>query len=205
MTMKISVLLSRILVLSLISTQAFADENQFISPTLGLKLTKPSTWHFVSANTYLEKMKEVKWDDPGAQEHWNQALRAPVVVISQFPLNHNGINPSFKLDVKPYGVIPSGLSGKEVIARLIPMMQQRFRNFRIDTAPVDVELGNRQAGHAKMTYVSRSTTSVDFEITTQIWSVPMKSYVFLLGATYAPNSKASEAEVSKIAQSISIE
>ncbi|KQZ31267.1 hypothetical protein [Duganella sp. Root1480D1] len=203
--MRISALLSATLAFSFISADVLADSNEFISPTLGLKLTKPSAWHFVSANTYLEQMKQVKWDEPGVQEHWNQALRAPVVVISQFPANHNGINPSFKIDAKPYGVIPSGISGKEVIAKLIPLMQQRFKKFRIDTAPAEVTLGSQQAGYAKMTYVSTSTTGVDFEITSQIWSVPMKSYLFILGATYAPNSKASEAEVKKIAQSISIE
>lgn len=202
--MKISVL-SRILFLSLISNVAFADDNQFTSPTLGFKMTKPAAWSFVSANTYLEKMKEVKWDDPAAQDHWNQALRAPVVVISKFPISHNGINPNFKVDVKPYGVIPAGISGKEALAGLIPLFQQRFKNVKIDSAPAEVTFGNQRAGHAKMTYVSRSTTGIDVELTTQMWTVPMKSYIFIAGATYAPNSKASEAEAVRIAKSISID
>ena len=203
--MKIPVLLSRILVFSLISSPAFADENQFISPTLGLKMTKPKTWHFVSANTYLDNMKQIKWGDPDEQEHWNQALRAPVVVISQFPSTHDGLNPNFKVDVKPYGVIPSGLNGQEVLAKLIPLMQQRVKNFKLDIAPIEVPLGGQRAGYAKSTYVSTSTNGVNIDMTSQIWAVPMKSYVYLIGATYAPNSKASEAEVRKIAQSITIE
>lgn len=203
--MKILSFLLKVFAFSLFTLPAFGQSNQFSSPTLGFKLTKPTSWHFISANAYLEQMKQVKWDDPSAQEHWNKAVRAPVVVISQFPSNHNGINPNFKVDVKPYGVIPEGLSGKEIISKLIPMMQQRFKNFRIETTPAEVTIGNQNAGHARVTYVSTSSTGIDLEITTEIWSIPMKSYVFILGATYAPNSKASRATIQKIASSIMIE
>lgn len=203
--MKFSALLLGSLALSLISTTAFADSNQFVSQTLGFKLNKPQNWHFVSANTYLEQMKRIKWGDPDFQEHWNQALRAPVVVISEFPSNHNGINPSFKVDAKPYGVIPSGLTGKEVLARFIPLMQRKFKNLRIDSVPAEVTLGNQRAGHTKMTYTSTSSTGIDVEVTSHMWSVPMKHHVFIIGATCAPNSKSSESEILNIANSISIE
>lgn len=188
-----------------LSFSVSADENTFSSPTVGFTLKKPTAWHFVSANTYLEQMKQIKWGDAAEQERWNSALRAPIVVISEYPPKHNGLNSSFKVDAKPYGAIPSGLSGSEILANLIPVMQQRFKNFHVDIEPTERTLGNQKAGYFKATYVSTSTTGIDVKQSSEMWVVPMKYYLFMIGATYGPESKKAATEIQRIAQSISIE
>ena len=46
------------LALSLSFATMAADENTFESQMLGFSLTKPESWNFVSANTYLQRTKE---------------------------------------------------------------------------------------------------------------------------------------------------
>ncbi len=180
------------------------DEDKFVSQTLGFEVTKPTSWSFMSANTYLEQMSQVRLSDEEYQEHFLQALRAPVVVITKRPSTYPGYNPSFKADVKPYGVIPKGSSGIEALEAMIGKIHHLAKEFRAEVSPENAVIGSKNGGYAKYSYVVTSSTGVDVPLTTEMWVVPLKSYVYIIGASYLQGSKDEPEEMKSIVQSIAI-
>jgi hypothetical protein len=150
-------------------------------------------------------MKQVKTLDKEYQEHFNQALRAPLVVITKHPASYPGVNTSFKADVKPYGVIQKGTSGAEALDAVIIQLRRLVKDLKISKGPAKTVVGGQNAGYVKMNYVTVSTTGIEVALTSEMWAVPRENYIYLLGASYKLGSLDSSKEIESIVQSISIQ
>jgi len=192
------------LALSLAFATMAADENTFESQMLGFSLTKPESWHFVSANTYLQRTKEATLNDPEMDKRWKESMRAPLVVIAKYPINHPDVNTTVKADAKPYGQLSSTSSGVDIINTLLPVFQKNFHEFQIEKGPFEVTLSGHKGGYIKINYVS-VTTAGRYPSTSEMWIVPRENVFFILGGGYKRGAKEAPHEIAQIIQSVSIE
>jgi hypothetical protein len=189
-----------------ISTGAHAkDDNLFTSPTLGFHITKPTAWRFVSANTYLDQMKEMRFADAEFQRQWSQAIRAPVVVIAKHPPDFNEVNTTFKVDVKPYGVIPEKSTGVTAFQVLVPNLKRVTKDFNVEEGPREAVVGGRNGAYLRASYFVTSSTGVQVALTSEMWVIPLSNYIYIIGGSYKKGSDSGPSEVAAIMKTIAID
>lgn len=181
-----------------------AEQNIYHSQMLGFTVEKPDAWTFLSANTYLEQTKQLKLNDPEMQKNLQESLRAPLVVITKQPPDNDDVNTSFKADAKPFGQLPPGTSGVEIIKLLLPVLRANFTGFDIVTGPVEVTVSGKKAGYIKMHYLN-VTAAGQHPSASEMWIVPRKDYFFILGGAYSRQATAAPGELAQIVSKVKID
>lgn len=181
------------------------DRNTYISQMLGFKVTKPESWNFVSANTYLDQTKQMKLNDKELQQRWSETIRAPLVVITKYPASHPDVNTSFKADVKPYGQLPTTSSGVDILNVILKSLGSVFKNLTIEQSPIEITLANHKAGYMKISYVNVAQDGREYPSTSEMWVVPRKNHFFMLGGGYKRGDKAGPKELQSILTTLRIE
>jgi hypothetical protein len=109
----IPVVLSLIL---LIGTALAGDTNNtFKSVTVGFEVTKPQSWRFITAEQNLENLKRTKLSDEEFQRMMLKYATAPLVAMMKYPEPFDDLNPSYKVNVKPFGRL-KGTDPKQILA-----------------------------------------------------------------------------------------
>lgn len=189
-----------------VSVQALEGDT-FTSQTLGFSIAKPTSWVFVSANNYIENLKQVKLNDKEAQKQFQEALRAPLVVMSKTSSEYNAINPNFKVDVKPAQRFPRGAQGIDVVNMIVNGIRKAnvVKNLIIEEPPKKLLLAEHKAGYVKMSYKTVSSTGVEIPLESHIWVIPNQNNIYIIGGSYMQGDNESAAEIIKISETIKIE
>ena len=75
-----------VVILFLISNPAFAESsNNFEDKITGLKLSKPSSWQFVTIELHYENLKRIEIGDKEFHEHIIKHSSVPLVAIMKYP------------------------------------------------------------------------------------------------------------------------
>ena len=130
------------LVLAAPAAAAFAgDTNAFSNPTAGFALTKPAGWHYLSAAQNMDNIKRMKLSDEEFHAMMKQYASAPLVAMSKYQEPFDDVNPSFKVNLRPYGQL-KGIPATELIKLILPQFQKTFKDFALVQAFLADYLGN---------------------------------------------------------------
>ncbi|OWQ86180.1 hypothetical protein CDN99_20285 [Roseateles aquatilis] len=182
-----------------------AGEERLGSASLGVSIVKPKDWHIRSSNETLALAKMLKPSDPEAERRWRDAMRAPLVVVAKYPAAHQGLNPAFRVDVKPYGSVPSNASGAAIVEAMANMLKANFKDMQVEKGPLDLSLKGQKAGYIKLNYVNVSTTGFRFPTTAEFWAIPRKDHYVVLGGSYGTGDAAVEADMAAIVKTVSFD
>lgn len=181
------------------------DSTAFSSPTAGLQLTKPSEWSYQTAAQNMDNIKAVKLSDAELHAAMQKYATAPLVAMTKFPEPFDDVNPSFKVNIKPYG----GLKGKlpqEIISLVVPQFQKAFKDFVLVQSPTEVVVSGIKSAYARMNYSLEIPDGRSFPITSELWVVPRGDYFFLIGAGTRQDEKTgSREEIQSILKTVKIE
>ena len=111
-----------------------ADPGVFNNPTVGLEVTKPPEWVYMTAEQNLENIKALKLNDEEFHAAIQKYATAPLVAMAKFPEPFEDVNPSFKVNIRPYGGL-KGRSPQEVIHFVVPQFQKAFKDFVLVQRP----------------------------------------------------------------------
>lgn len=193
-----------VLILSVGSSRA-AEPDIFHNPTAGLWITKPAQWNYVTASQNMDNLKATKLSDEEFHAAMQKFATVPLVVMSKFPESFDDVNPSFKVNLKPYG----GLKGKtpeEMISLVVPQFQKVFKDFALVQPPTEVLVSNIKSGYARMNFTMEAPDGRTFPTTSELWIVPHGSYFFMIGAGTRQDEKTgSREEIQGILKSVRIE
>lgn len=186
--------------------QAAAGEPEvFNNPTAGLKLTKPASWHYVSAAQNLENIKAMKLSDEEFHAAMKKYAAAPLVAMTKHPEPFDDVNPSLKINIKPFG----GLKGRppqDVVNLIVPQFQKVFKDFELVQPPMEVEVSGIKSAYARMNYTMEIPDGRTFPITSELWIVPRGDYFFMIGAgTRQDERTGSREEIQGILRELKIE
>lgn len=182
-----------------------AETDRYGSPSLGVSVAKPESWHIRSANEVLAQAKLLKPSDPAAEQRWRESMRAPLVVMAKYPASHAGFNPSFRLDAKPYGSVPKDASGSAIVEAMANMLKSNFKEVTVEKGPLDLTLQGRKAGYVKINYVNVSTTGVRLPTTAELWAVPRQDHYVVLGGSYGKGDAALAQEMAAIVKTVTFD
>jgi hypothetical protein len=188
-----------------ISYSSADQSNVFISPTAGFKITKPADWHYTTVAENLENIKAMKLNDKKFHEAMQKYATAPLVAMTKFPEPYDDINPSFKVNIKPYGQLKEK-SPTELINLVIPQFQKMLNDFELVQPPIEVDVSGIKSAYARMNYIMQIPDGNSFLITSEIWIVPRSDYFFMLGAGTRQDEKTgSRKEIAAILDTVKIE
>ena len=177
----------------------------FTSPTAGFKVTKPIGWHYVTAAQNLENLKATKLNDQEFQAAMLRYATAPLVAMTKFPEPYDDLNPSFKVNIKPFGQL-KGKAATDIIGLILPQFQKAFKDFKLVQPPTEVEIAGIKSGHARINYSLQTPDGSLFPTTSELWIVPRGDYFFILGAGTRQDEKTgSRKEIANIIRSVKIE
>ena len=177
----------------------------FQSPTAGFQLTKPAEWTYMTATQNLENIKAVKLSDEEFHEAMQKYATAPLVAMTKYPEPYDDVNPSFKVNIRPYG----GLKGKtpeDLINLVVPRFQKMFKDFVLVQPPTEAMVSGMKSGYARMNYTMEIPDGRTFPTTSELWIVPRGDYFFMIGAGTRQDEKTgTREEIRAILETVKIE
>lgn len=185
---------------------AYAEQpDVFNSPTAGFKVNKPVGWHYVTAAQNLENLKATKLSDKEFQAAMLKYATAPMVAMTKFPEPYDDLNPSFKVNIKPFGQL-KGKAAKDIISLILPQFQKAFKDFELVQPPTEVEVSGIKSGYVRIHYSLQTPDGKVFPTASELWIVPRGDYFFVLGAgTRQDERTGSREEIANIIRSVKIE
>lgn len=181
------------------------DPNHFRNPTAGFEITKPADWQFAGADFDQENMKKTKLDDKEVQAAMLKYATVPMVAMLKYPEPYDDVNPTFKVNIKPLGVL-KGKSATEMIEILLPQFEKIFKDYKLAQAPTEVEVSGLKGAYVRINYSLVTTDDRAFPTTSELWIVPRGEYFFMMGAGTRQDEKTgSRKEIQDILASVKID
>lgn len=203
--MKMFTLILAALALAVPAITAHADDaTEFRNETAGIALTRPAGWHTLSAAQNMENIKAMKLGDAELHARMQQYATAPLLAIAKYKEPFDDVNPSFKINLKPYGNL-RGIPAPELIKLVLPQFQKAFKDFAVVQAPIEVRVSGIQSAYARMSYTMELPDGRSFPTSSELWIVPHGDYFFMIGAGTRQDEKTgTRAEIQSILDSIRI-
>lgn len=190
--------------LATVQAAAEEDTNTFLSETLGVSVTKPESWRWISSDEYFRNLERAEWNDKDFEELLRTRATAPLAAIMKFPEPFDDVNPSFKINVKPYGSL-KGYDPKDILKLITPQFQKSFLDFNVVEPPRDVMVSEIKSGYMMMNYTMKIPDGRAFPITSELWVVPRERMFFIIGSgTRTDETTGTRAEIKEILDTLKI-
>lgn len=177
----------------------------FQSPTVGLELTKPAHWHYVSAQQNLDNLREAKMSDAQLQQAAIRFASAPLVAVARYEEPHPDLNPSFKVNFRPLGRL-RGQAPLTILNAIMPTFARMFNDLAYAESPREVTVSGLRAAYTKVHYTLRTRGGQAFQTASQIWIVPRGEYLFMMAAgTKQGDTSEVSRDIASIVQSVKID
>ncbi|MES2489667.1 MAG: hypothetical protein V4607_07725 [Pseudomonadota bacterium] len=186
-------------------TAVAADSDAFNSPTAGFQVTKPAEWSYITAAQNMDNIKAMKLNDEEFHAAMQKYATAPLVAMTKFPEPFEDTNPSFKVNLKPYGAL-KGKSPKEIISLVLPQFQKLFKDFVLVQPPSEVVVSGIKSAYVRINYTMEIPDGRSFPTTSELWIVPRGDYFFMIGAGTRQDEKTgTREEIQSILKTVKIE
>lgn len=194
-----------VLIIWLASSLVCASETPvFESVAAGFKVTKPASWLFVLAQDNLNNLGQVELNDAEFKQLMLKYATAPLVAMMKHPEPFDDLNPSFKVNIKPLGLL-QGTDPKQLLGMFLPQFEKLFKDFKLDQAPMDTTVAGLNAGYMRIRYTLMIPDGRGFPTLSEMWIVPKGDYFYLMGAgTRQDEATGSRAEIRQIVESVVI-
>ena len=180
------------------------DSTVFNNPTAGFQLKRPAQWHFATAAQHMENLKAIKLNDEEFHAAMQKYSTAPLVAMMKYPEPFDDVNPSFKVNLKPYGEL-RGKSPTEIISLFVPQFSKMFKDFSLVQPPTEAVVSGIKSGYMRMNYALEIPDGRTFPTTSELWIVPHGDYFFIIGAGTRQDEKTgSREEIKRILKTVKI-
>jgi hypothetical protein len=167
---------------ALLAMPAHADEAEvFKSVTAGFEVTKPADWQFATAEQNLENLKRTELNDKEFHAAMVKYATAPLVAMMKYPEPFDDLNPTLKVNIKPFGQL-KGTAPTKIMTLLLPQFEKAFKDFALVEPPTRVRVSGIESGYMRMNYSLQVPDGRTFPTTSELWIVPRGDYFFMIGA-----------------------
>ena len=180
------------------------DSTLFNNPTAGIQVKRPASWHFATAAQHMANLKAVKLNDEQFHAAMQKYSTAPLVAMMKYAEPFDDVNPSFKVNLKPYGEL-RGKSPTQIISLFVPQLEKTFKDFSLVQPPTDAVVSGIKSGYMRMNYALEIPDGRTFPTTSELWIVPHGDYYFIIGAGTRQDEKTgSREEIKRILKTVKI-
>ena len=155
--------------------------NIYHHPVLGFTIKYSKDWNPINIDDHYANLKNIKLND----EEFNKLLiknaSIPFFAISKFKEPYEDLNPSLKINTRPYGNL-QGQPLEVIIKLLIGQFEKIFLDFKIQQEPIATILNENKAVYAKFFYTMKSQDGTEYKTCSEIWLIDKGQYFYLIGA-----------------------
>ena len=201
-----SVLMSALVIFSSVGFATAQNNNDtYTNPTLGISLTKPAEWHFMSAEQNQENLRRTKLNDEEFQKLMLKYATAPLVVMTKYQEPYDDLNPSLKVNIKPLGGLPGDNPGL-IMGLILPSLEKVFEDYSVEEGPTDTLVSGLRASYVRVYYTMRVSDTTGFPTCSELWIVPKGSFFFMIGAGTRQDEKTgTREEIAEILASLKLD
>ena len=180
-------------------------DSTYTNPTIGISITKPAEWHFVTAEQHQENLERVNMKDEQFRQYVLEHSRLPLVAMTKYPEPHDDLNPSLKINVRPLGSLPKEEPVK-ILEAILPQLRRSFEGFSIEEGPRDTVLAGARTAYARFHYSLETQDSTVFPTCSEIWIIPRTNHLLMIGAgTRQDEKNGKREEIAEILATLKID
>jgi hypothetical protein len=157
------------------------------NPTLGFEIELPNGWIELSGNDFYENLRRINVDDPKFQDFLQKNASLPVVLAAKHPEPYDDINPSLKINARPYGAIPTR-DAVEIAGLLLAHIKKLYSDFEIISPPSQKNVDAKNGAHVRVRY-SLKTSVGTFPVESELWVIPTRNFFYMIAIGYRPDGK----------------
>ncbi|TYK64672.1 hypothetical protein [Colwellia echini] len=185
-------------------TSANTDDT-FDSISAGIKITKPASWHFLSAQQNIENLKSVDWRNAKTKDLVLKYAKAPLVAMMKYPEPYEDINPSLKINIQSLGDF-SADNPNNILNLILPHLKKAFIDLEVIQEPIEITLSGLKASYMRFNYNLVVPGGESFPTTSEMWLVPRGDYYFMIGSGTRQDEKTgSRKEIKEILNTLIID
>ncbi|MEM7400320.1 MAG: hypothetical protein AAF304_00055 [Pseudomonadota bacterium] len=194
-----------LLIILTFSTNSFSESSDnFQNNAVGFEITKPSSWHYMTAEENLKNFEKIELDDENFKNLVLKYSSTPLVVMVKHDPTFGDINPSIKVNTRPMAEFQD-IGPKEILNILIPQFSNVFSDFEMVQEPSDTEISSINAAYTRFNYTIASADGKSFPITSELWIVPREHHYYMIGAgTRQDERTGTREEISEVVNTIKI-
>ena len=189
------------------SAAAQDDPNRYVNNDIGLSISKPGNWFFLSAVSMRENRNRVRLKDEELTELIANKARLPLVIISKYqdPASQPDVTPTGQVVMSPLGKMKNA-SALDIINMTVNMMKSGVSDFKLIEEPSQTKLSGFNAGKTIFSYSLSNQSGGQFEVKSRLYVVVRGDFGFTIGLSGPLNGPdVSDNEFSKIISSLKIE
>jgi hypothetical protein len=194
-----------IFLLSLVAATAMAvGKTVFENKTVDFKVTKPEGWQFVTAEADFESLNRIELTQEKYERLMQKYYTTPLVVFMRHPQPFDGLNPSFKVKIRPIDQF-KGLKPTQILELFLPYFRKMYEGFSLAQPPTSTQIDGLSAGYMRINYFLTGPGGQVFPTSSEAWIVPRGNYFFMIGAgTRQDESTGTRAEIAEIIASLEL-
>lgn len=174
------------------------------NPAIGVAIDKPPEWHFATAEQNAENLKNTKLSSEEYQALLLKYATTPLVAMTKYPEPYDDLNPSVKVNIKPYGGLDR-TDPKLILKLVLPTFEQMFEGFQVEQDPIDTTISGIESGYMRVSYSLKVGDGRVFDTTSELWIVPRGDHFFMIGAgTRSDELTGTRDEIKSIIETVSI-
>ncbi len=155
--------------------------------TVGFEIELPDGWTELSGNDFYENLGKINLDDPKFQDLLQKNASLPVVIAAKHPEPYDDVNPSLKINARPYGAIPTR-DAVEIAGLLLAGIKKLFPDLEVINPPSQKNVDAKNGAHVQVRY-SLKTSVGTFPIESELWVIPTENFFYMIGIGYRPDGK----------------
>lgn len=181
-----------------IAVAAEPSSNRYENLALGLRVTKPDSWRFVTAEEDTQSLESLEFDSNELKRKI-VAHKKPLVIMSQGSELQAGINPSVKVTLESFVGLPE--PNAEGVLKLAAIGVRQLTDAKI-VSLADAEVAGRSAKRMTVDQTIRTTGGQEYPVTSVVWIVPEGDFYLLVGAAYLRGDQATWEQIEQTLKTI---
>ena len=173
--------------------------NRYENLALGLRVTKPDSWRFITAEENVQSLKRMEF----SSEEFKQKVLAyatPVVALMQYPEDHIGVNPAVKLTIKSLEGIPDPTA--EVLLKVAEEgIREEFADAKVSTI-TEALIAGRSGRRMSYDYSARTTDGGELSVSSVLWVVLEGDFFLMIGAAYPQGERAALEQIEQVVKTV---
>lgn len=178
--------------------------NTYTNPTIGLTITKPEAWVFVSQEQSLRNRQNTELKNKDLAREIQREENLPTVSIAKYPEPHPTINPTVQVKhvVKPFPEMGS----RQVIEAALQQVHNAYSDFQIVKPIQAASLSGHSATTMEATFTMHTVGDGAFAVYSEMWVVDRGEDLFIIGMSGPREGEdASRGEFAAVLSSIKLE
>jgi hypothetical protein len=159
--------------------QAFLLSERIEIPSLGLAVTMPNGWRHAMPEEHRENLRRIT-EDQAVQDFLLRHSSLPAVAFAKYPEPFQGLNPSFRVTVRPIGSMRGRLP-VDILNAVLPAMRGMLGEIEIEQPPSSVSVSGHSAAYARILY-ALNVSGENYPAVSEIWIVPRDTNIYIIGA-----------------------